>query len=40
MHKQSSMMVIQPSTGQILAIANNAGFNDFALTARSRRARR
>jgi hypothetical protein len=33
MHKQSSMVVIQPSTGQILAIANNAGFNDFALTA-------
>jgi len=33
MHKQSSMIVIQPSTGQILAIANNAGFNDFALTA-------
>jgi cell division protein FtsI/penicillin-binding protein 2 len=27
------MIVIQPSTGQILAIANNAGFNDFALTA-------
>ena len=33
MHKQSSMVVIQPSTGKILAIANNAGFNDFALTA-------
>ena len=33
MHKQSSMVVIQPSTGRILAIANNAGFNDFALTA-------
>ncbi|MGH3253331.1 MAG: penicillin-binding transpeptidase domain-containing protein, partial [Trebonia sp.] len=32
-HKQSSMVAIQPSTGQILAIANNAGFNDFALTA-------
>jgi Penicillin binding protein transpeptidase domain len=32
-HKQSSMIVIQPSTGQILAIANNAGQNDFALTA-------
>jgi Penicillin binding protein transpeptidase domain len=29
----SSMVVIQPSTGKILAIANNAGFNDFALTA-------
>jgi len=27
------MVVIQPSTGKILAIANNAGFNDFALTA-------
>ena len=24
MHKQSSMIAIQPSTGQILAIANNA----------------
>ena len=33
MHKQSSMVVIQPSTGKILAIANNDGFNDFALTA-------
>jgi hypothetical protein len=33
MHKQSSMVVIQPSTGKILAIANNNGFNDFALTA-------
>ena len=33
-HKQSSMVVIQPSTGHILAIANNAGFNDFALTAK------
>ena len=33
MHKQSSMVVIQASTGKILAIANNAGFNDFALTA-------
>ncbi|WP_307873536.1 MULTISPECIES: penicillin-binding transpeptidase domain-containing protein [unclassified Frankia] len=32
-HPQSSMVAIQPSTGQILAIANNAGFNDFALTA-------
>jgi hypothetical protein len=32
-HKKSSMVVIQPSTGNILAIANNAGFNDFALTA-------
>jgi cell division protein FtsI/penicillin-binding protein 2 len=30
---QSSMVVIQPSTGKILAIANNDGFNDFALTA-------
>ena len=33
-HNNSSMVVIQPSTGKILAIANNAGFNDFALTAR------
>jgi hypothetical protein len=33
MHKQSSMVVIQPSTGKVLAIANNDGFNDFALTA-------
>ena len=33
MHKKSSMVVIQPSTGKILAIANNAGYNDFALTA-------
>lgn len=32
-HKNSSMVAIQPSTGHILAIANNAGFNDFALTA-------
>jgi hypothetical protein len=31
--KNSSMVVIQPSTGDILAIANNDGFNDFALTA-------
>ena len=29
----SSMVVIQPSTGQILAIANNDGYHDFALTA-------
>ena len=29
----SSMVVIQPSTGDILAIANNDNFNDFALTA-------
>lgn len=34
MHANSSMVAIQPSTGKILAIANNAGFNDFALTAR------
>jgi cell division protein FtsI/penicillin-binding protein 2 len=34
MHKNSSMVVIQPSTGKILAIANNAGYNDFALTAK------
>jgi Penicillin binding protein transpeptidase domain/NTF2-like N-terminal transpeptidase domain len=33
MHKMSSMVVIQGSTGKILAIANNDGFNDFALTA-------
>jgi hypothetical protein len=30
---ESSMVVIQPSTGDILAVANNDGFNDFALTA-------
>ena len=33
-HGDSSMVVIQPSTGKILAIANNDGGNDFALTAR------
>ena len=33
MHPKSSMVVIQPSTGKILAIANNAGFNNYALTA-------
>jgi cell division protein FtsI/penicillin-binding protein 2 len=33
MHPESSMAVIQPSTGKILAIANNDGFNDFALTS-------
>ena len=33
MRQNSSMVAIQPSTGKILAIANNAGFNDFALTA-------
>jgi hypothetical protein len=33
MHGESSMVVIQPSTGKILAVANNDGFNDFALTA-------
>jgi cell division protein FtsI/penicillin-binding protein 2 len=33
MHPNSSMVVIQPSTGDILAVANNDGFNDFALTA-------
>ena len=32
-HSMSSMVVIQPSTGEILAIANNDKFNDFALTA-------
>lgn len=30
----SAMVAIQPSTGRILAIANNAGYNNFALTAR------
>jgi hypothetical protein len=29
----SAVVVLQPSTGYILAIANNARFNDFALTA-------
>jgi Penicillin binding protein transpeptidase domain/NTF2-like N-terminal transpeptidase domain len=33
MHPNSSIVVIQPSTGDILAVANNDGFNDFALTA-------
>ena len=33
MHPKSSMVAIQPSTGKILAIANNAGFNNYALTA-------
>jgi hypothetical protein len=33
-HKNSSMIAIQPSTGKILALANNAGYNDFALTAK------
>jgi hypothetical protein len=33
-HAGSSMVVLQPSTGDILAVANNAGGNDFALTAR------
>ena len=28
------MVVLQPSTGDILAVANNDGANDFALTAR------
>jgi cell division protein FtsI/penicillin-binding protein 2 len=32
-HAMSSMVVIQPSTGDILAIANNDNYNDFALTA-------
>ena len=32
-HVGSSAVVIQPSTGHILAIANNAQDNDFALTA-------
>ena len=34
MHPSSSMVAIQPSTGNIVALANNAGYNDFALTAR------
>jgi hypothetical protein len=29
----SAIVVLQPSTGNILAIANNAQFNDYALTA-------
>jgi Penicillin binding protein transpeptidase domain/NTF2-like N-terminal transpeptidase domain len=29
----SAIAAIQPSTGHILAIANNSGFNDYALTA-------
>jgi hypothetical protein len=33
-YPDSSMVVIQPSTGDILAVANNDGQNDFALTAR------
>ena len=33
MHPSSSMVAIQPSTGNIVALANNAGDNDFALTA-------
>jgi Penicillin binding protein transpeptidase domain/NTF2-like N-terminal transpeptidase domain len=33
-YPNSSMVVLQPSTGDILAVANNDGFNDFALTAR------
>jgi len=33
-HPGSSMVVIRPSTGEILAVANNDGANDFALTAR------
>jgi Penicillin binding protein transpeptidase domain len=33
MHPWSSMVVIQPSTGEILAIANNDQMNDFALTS-------
>jgi cell division protein FtsI/penicillin-binding protein 2 len=31
-HRRSSIVAIQPSTGHILAIANNDGDNDFALT--------
>jgi hypothetical protein len=33
-HPNSSMVVIRPSTGNIVAVANNDGLNDFALTAR------
>ena len=33
MYPSSSMVAIQPSTGNIVALANNAGDNDFALTA-------
>ncbi len=33
-YPNSSLVVIQPTTGDILAVANNDGFNDFALTAR------
>ena len=33
MRNGSAMVAIQPSTGKILAIANNAGSDDFALTA-------
>ena len=33
-YPDSSMVVLQPSTGNILAVANNDGGNDFALTAR------
>jgi Penicillin binding protein transpeptidase domain len=29
----SAIVAIEPSTGHIIAIANNSGFNDFALTA-------
>jgi len=31
---ESAIAVLQPSTGAILAIANNAQFNDYALTAK------
>ena len=34
MNARSAMVVLQPSTGKILAVANNDGFNDDALTAR------
>ena len=33
-YTDSSMVVLRPSTGAILAVANNDGGNDFALTAR------
>ncbi|MBR7838218.1 hypothetical protein KDL01_33410 [Actinospica durhamensis] len=34
LNSDSSMVVLQPSTGDILAVANNDGGNDYALTAR------
>jgi hypothetical protein len=34
LYPQSAMVVLQPTTGDILAVANNAGGNDYALMAR------